>query len=1644
MSIPPPGDSGRAPGSAEFADGADTSVEGLIAVTGQVDEVSDVDIAVAVAVPEMTGQQMAELLELEAADAAAEPAKAARLLHEAGHVREFELGLLREAAKTYAQSLTADPTLQANGWALRRIFAARGRWDNVRRLIDAEIRFAPLPTASDTADRWIESGRILEDRLGRMDEARASYQSALEADPTHAGAHLAILLFGLRRAAPADVETGLAGLISVIAEPDLRARLAVELTRASLRSQPGGESAEGVLRAADGLMQALAGGGAPGPMLAELDRVSLLADQPDLRLRVLDAFDSQLSRSPGAVSPAFAVALYREKARIFLGRGAKDAALAILDRALALAPSHPLVVLDFLDVAQETGRVGAMASLLAQGGQSLDRALRDELLLWRADVAARAGAWGEAILALDDIDAAGSSAPLAHLSRLRVLTLSGDAEQLAHAMVDEANRILTRSTGSPASPLALARAADVATRAAGLRDRVLADPVGAEALYHRALEAIPNFAPAVDGLSGLLATAARWDDLKAFLAEQAAATDDPSRRLDICRALVILHRDLAKDPAGALHWQLELGRVSTDPSGGIAVVDLALAAKQGGAAAIAVAADALVGLIDGTREPAVAAALRILRARLQPESTDYIPSLLDAHRDDPSSWASARLEEAYANADQNKVEVLRAELDAVPGPALAARAVALRFRLALLFEENGRTEEALEVLAPLRDASHSMAVAYSFDIARRSGNFVRASALLPDPAAAPETDHPLAIGTLIENALARGELLSRAGQPEAAADVFRLAATSPEAREEASAALDAALSWHQAAAGKNDGNGVLAAIRRMSELVPDALTKAQLGRESALLALCHAEATTFRSAADTAEDVDVVGRWLFAVRGGDRARAFDALAAIATEIRGAAGQRLGLMVVAGQRWNSGASGSLGEVESADGALDAELAPFAEVVFSDLPASRQSTERTARLRRSRALRLAAGRTAGSTLAEALWIEDGDGALAAGKPRAALEAFQHVLALRPDSLEATLGLRRVFRSARLRALEAAVLARLGSLLASSDRAIAYDSEAGRLFEEDGQVAVAAALYRKVLRRRPDDELAFRRLLEIYQRDADSSALENLLSFKLARDAQTAGKVDLWVQRARLRATMPDKRFLAVEDWKRVLAVVPDHPEAFRSLARAAADEGRPKLARRFYEEAIAGEPEAATRAVLALEIFPLCEQLADPDRAQFHLEAAVAAMPGDPAPREALVAFALRQGKFDLALRELARLHQEAGAGPAAAAIHVRMGRVHTTQRGDDRVATEIFVAALREDPLGDAAAELVRLVPARQALTGAEALTVDEIIAALCRSLVEDDPLDIARLERLRDLATVCSRSELADVAASALAALGVGSRRGRSREFSAPLLPATLARMGDEGATAGSRLASDLWIWIGPAVAKAEKLAPAALGATRQTRVATGADPRLSWVEAAASALGIAGLTMYVGGTDELGVAAIDAPDPILILGRGVVGGDPGSRFAVGRTLCLMRQRAGRLQRLPLAELEFSFLAAAATADVTLMPVGAPAPDPSVLRTAVKALDKHLGRKEARAIEALAPRLRAEPLDVATWRSGMLRMANRVGLLVSGDLLASLRVVTGQSSPSREALRGEEALALIRFALGEGFAAWQRAVGLDAQAGAER
>src|SRR5262249_46340750 len=171
------------------------------------------------------------------------------------------------------------------------------------------------------------------------------------------------------------------------------------------------------------------------------------------------------------------------------------------------------------------------------------------------------------------------------------------------------------------------------------------------------------------------------------------------------------------------------------------------------------------------------------------------------------------------------------ERDAAEGEGAVEAVRALRFRLAHPYEADGRFAEALAALTRVRSDGDPLARAWSYELARRSGDAILEVAVLSEETRA--SDGVLGDGGVVR--FAHGEALVRAGDPHGAAAAFRRAragaGTGP-------GAVDAALALLRIAAMDTAaGPPVLAeALAGLAAAAPeDPALAANVSREAALL-----------------------------------------------------------------------------------------------------------------------------------------------------------------------------------------------------------------------------------------------------------------------------------------------------------------------------------------------------------------------------------------------------------------------------------------------------------------------------------------------------------------------------------------------------------------------------------------------------------------------------------------------------------------------------------------------------------------------------------------------------------------------------------------------------------------------------------------
>ena len=1225
-------------------------------------------------------------------------------------------------------------------------------------------------------------------------------------------------------------------------------------------------------------------------------------------------------------------------------------------------------------------------------------------------------------------------------------------------------------------------------------------------LYRRAAEIEPDNDAAWQSLERRLWTTEDWaalaETLQARLAHvdaaaervaaRTAAPDAPARpsrsaeRERLLEELVAVHRDLLDDPAAALPFQDRLlGELVSGDAGErsaattrawVRRLDLAWRLHGPRTAPDARTVETFRVLAEEAGSAKLAAVFRVAAARAASAAGDEATAralFAAAAPDDASGAAVAGLERLAAEsvpgagdggpaAAELRAGLVRDELarveehaDLASGgdTAVPTRVRSLRFRLAWHALGAGQAEAALAALAPLRAHADPVAQAWSWEIARRSDDPTLALAVLsPDAGAdsgtgAGSREAPGSGGPGLSARVDLAEARERAGDLKGAEAAFRHAH-----QQEPSA--DASLGLLRVAIAREDGATVLEATRALGPLV-DARTARMLSREVALLTLLQPPAAAPGGpapppAADRASPaagagsdgadapIDLVLGWMNATRAGDTVGAAAGLLGLgrALSSEGTAGvdlalDRMGLLARAAARSRLGGATLAGAVHDQVQALSSGVAPIG-VGLADLPIAgrpERAAARGARAERN-----------GGAVAYELELERGLDAEARGDGRGALEGFARALRRDADGIEALDGIKRVARAAGDLPGAARAGMRLGMVLRVPARAAAELGMAAQVWEDLGRPEEAIATYWQALARDPRSAWLFERLRGLLLRRRDWTGLDNLYGHRVAAVGERHTRVGLLFERAEHRLRRRDDRKAAIEDLKRILKIDPDHPATLRLLATLATEMEYFRQAVRFLDRLLEQSRDEEQAAALRLELAEAHESAREPSRAVEVLRQAVSARARDPVPWQRLIDLLLRLGDWQAALATLRSWDAVLAAPVPKAAVWMRIGGLLRDHARDSAGAAAAFTTAAELDPLGDGVRALVELHEQAGA-TAAREETLARGIAAM-RAALAKDPLDVPRLRRLRELyqwsAATGSGGEGGAVVSQVLALAGEdvdapATRRGDSRK---PLPDAFWARLQ----VRGDQLADSLWPLLASAVGELWPLPKARVSA--RERVTPGGEPRLAWVESAASAVGVEGLELALakpgspgGDAGDVSVMLVEGNHPTLVVGRGLLAGDAAARFRIGRALGLLRDRAGVLERLDAAAVAEVFAAAAVVAGA---PRGAL---PPAVEERARALGKAMSRKERKALELEAARFASEAIDAAAFRTAVLGRADRLGLLFAGDVAVAVRLAAearrdGNDGPAPGALAREpRALSLLRFALSEDHLTARREIG---------
>ena len=328
---------------------------------------------------------------------------------------------------------------------------------------------------------------MLEDRLGRDDDARAAYRAALELDPAHPAALMALLTAALRAGdrdrrrprpgRPVGLRRRAADAGAVRGRDGRRRARSASPPRPPPRRAPSGSATPSTT-----LLRLSLPPAAEEPIAAELHRLSQLVDDPDVRTRVLDFLDSRINRSESPLRARGRRSWWRCTGRrpaCCCGGGPTRRRWRCSIAGLRVAPDHPLLIADVLRRRRE-GRAGPTRSRRSR--RAADAAAAGPA--GRGPAAARGGGGARGSAGRGDGQpgpawpAAAAMSPLVTLARIRVVARSGDAEGLARLFIAEAERLVApregfRVNGVAADSESAREAAHLLVRAAIIHHQVL-------------------------------------------------------------------------------------------------------------------------------------------------------------------------------------------------------------------------------------------------------------------------------------------------------------------------------------------------------------------------------------------------------------------------------------------------------------------------------------------------------------------------------------------------------------------------------------------------------------------------------------------------------------------------------------------------------------------------------------------------------------------------------------------------------------------------------------------------------------------------------------------------------------------------------------------------------------------------------------------------------------------------------------------------------------------------------------------------------------------------------------------------------------------------------------------------------------------
>ncbi|HEY6081619.1 MAG TPA: hypothetical protein VIW29_22545 [Polyangiaceae bacterium] len=1536
-------------------------------------------------------------------DATDSSAMKAMLLHELGVLAET-LGDEAGAARDQLGAVNADPDFREPLERLIAIIERRQSYKNLGKLLERLVRVAETP--EERARALLDQASFASDHEGDDGTARMLLEQAADESPDDAALWLALELSAGKTSDGDLRDRSLAARARLAVNPLWKALLLIDL--GELRSL-GGETvtARQALEEAVGL-----GSQATFEALEALATFARQNTAPDVEERALEALADAMAlsltspevadkvgvpryrRSPAQAAYAWLLAADKKRAR-----GDVTGATALLDQALELLPSEPLLVRARLHAAEVAGDTTAAARL---SRAELERGVKGELAaalqLRIAEAAAADGDSAGARAAIEQALVADPSSIPARALYLDILAGGTDPQALATALECTAEHL----PSDAAKARHYLMSAEVFARSVG-------DAQGAKlALSQAALSGTP---PALVGrLARLLATltsdASWYEEATRRLIAQGAGEGEPAALwLELGRA-----RALRGDRAGALAAFQSMAKLPESAWLGqvLSTCVAPLIATSSEGAALDDAAQQLDQLADVVRpqHEARARSLSTVAAvvlRAAGNEAAYGEHLEQLHLAEPGDLVVARALARWRRASgdvQAACEVLEAAASATTdveaGAGLWLESGVLRFRsgdrsgaLASFEQAETRSEAAAELI--LRLARRATA---PDDLQARRRVLGSASA------------EERIVATLERFGLEAG----RDGDAAAAADALDTEPDDASPEELATALSLGQALWGSSPRDLERRRDALKALSRRSTAAA-----AAAGAALFVLALGEPGALGSRSLLDAA------AAW--AAADGSTAAAIEWLAA-ATAVGDLSGEVQARRTLAGRVTGPSAAALAAGSDLVSWLAGMELDPPAE---SQEPAIRLANLELAGpgcdpRRRSAAL-LEIGELLGPESGPLATALAGMNQLAYGDVAMALDSFRRVVDAHPEDIAGWEGLRAAAEAAGDQGTLAEACAALGDAVSDSASGGRFWAQAAGILLDvlkdpsRGEFALSRAVERDIRQAQ-----AFDRLFRIVRQRKDDERLLDLISRRLAVAEDPDEIAKLFWERARVLRGKGDREG-ALTALENVRMLEPDHVGALALSGEIFITVGRFEEAATHLAE-LAQHPEAPTQqrlmsGVAAVDLFE--NKLQDPARALTVLSALHAAKLSTLPIRERLARVASKAGDFEQAVTVLELLMNERDSRDgrieaARLALVVYRDKLKAPKRAQQAVEKLLAEAPDDGDAIDLVLSGALPESSARPLLARAQATLVARLT---------DNPLDAQRVLWLAKVAEFLGSMPQRQAALGALCAIGRGTPEIDKelaaldrRVASVPKIAIDdadlphLADPDDRGAITElmRAIAATITAALGPGLQ--------AFGVTKKERV----DPRAGLpirneIAAWAGALGIGEFELYVGGSDPNGVHALALETPAIVVGANVTAPlPPIYRQAVARELYALRRGTGVL-----AHRELDDVAALVVAACRLGEVDLPAPAFAMLGEFQRLLAKEVPRRVRKQLPELARAVHAEAPDLQAWVRAAMSSLDRMAAVAAGNvswvLGGASRAPVGESREERA--RAERLLAFV-------------------------